>query len=417
MLASAGVGLFASSGDAGATPDSTGHAGGGPRAGRGALRRPERHRRRRHFAHGQQRRQRRHRDGLEQFLRGQRRRQQHLFRPALVADRHGRALVHLQPLRARHRRLRRSGNGGVVLLNGQQMQYGGTSWSSPDLGRLLRAHQPVPRQRRARPGRRSRAAALPVPRLGQLPRHHQRQQQIPEPPRLHRRRGYDRCTGIGVGNIAGLASALTPSTSAPSFTDGPPTASTMVNTAYTFTCTASGSPAPTFAVTSAISRSASRSAPLEPSPAPPRSPVPTPARSPRPTAPNPDATQAFAIAVNQASAFTNAPLSASIDNTAGFNFAYLASGFPAPTFAVTSGSLPPGSSSRPPAQSLAPHSKPALSPHHHRQQRYRHRSHARFHHHRHPGHRHAHALPPTALVLLAAALLLAAARVLPKRLT
>ncbi len=238
--------------------------------------------------------------------------------------------------------------------------------------------------------------------------------------------GYDRCTGVGVPNVGGLASSLTPAT-APSFTDGP--ASGEVGTAYSFTYNATGQPTPTFdlasgsplpngitltsagvlsgtptqsgvftgtvTATNGISPNANQVYSLTIGQPPAITNGPPPAATtvntaytfiytttgfPAPTlvvtagglptglslsssgaitgtttlagaftgtitasnGSSPVATQGFSINVDQTPAFTSTPINANVTNTAASNFTLQASGFPAPTFAVTSGSLPPG---------------------------------------------------------------------------
>jgi hypothetical protein len=131
---------------------------------------------------------------------------------------------------------------------------------------------------------------------------------------------------------------------APSITNGPPTATATTGYAYDFAYTTSGYPAPTFSVTSGslppgLSLSST-----------------TGVISGAPTASgtytgtvdagngvSPDATQNFTITVQQASApsITNGPPPAAPLN-ASYSFTYTNSGYPAPTFSVTSGTLPTG---------------------------------------------------------------------------
>ena len=56
----------------------------------------------------------------------------------------------------------------------------------------------------------------------------------------------------------------------------------------------------------------------------------------------PDDTQAFTLNVQQAPVITSSPLNVSLPDGAPYSFAYQASGYPAPTFTLTSGTLPPG---------------------------------------------------------------------------
>jgi hypothetical protein len=57
---------------------------------------------------------------------------------------------------------------------------------------------------------------------------------------------------------------------------------------------------------------------------------------------NLDATQDFSITIGQAPAITNGPPTATGTTGIAYSFSYTSSGYPAPTFSLTSGSLPPG---------------------------------------------------------------------------
>lgn len=127
----------------------------------------------------------------------------------------------------------------------------------------------------------------------------------------------------------------------PAFTNGPPPATGKVGTAYNFSFGASGSPAPTFAVTTGTlptGLSLSTAGVIS------GTPTAVGTFTGVVTASNAAgaATQGFSITVNQVPAFTNGPppSSGSIGNA--FSFSYAASGSPAPTFSVTAGDLPPG---------------------------------------------------------------------------
>ncbi|MEY2512568.1 MAG: hypothetical protein QOE26_3331, partial [Verrucomicrobiota bacterium] len=127
----------------------------------------------------------------------------------------------------------------------------------------------------------------------------------------------------------------------PAFTNGPPPASATKGTAYNFSYTASGAPAPTFSVTAGglptgltmdtagiISGTPSANGNF----------------TGTVTATNSvgTATQNFNITVSEPPAFTNGPPPSSAINGAAYNFSYTASGSPAPTFSVTAGGLPTG---------------------------------------------------------------------------
>jgi kumamolisin len=155
--------------------------------------------------------------------------------------------------------------------------------------------------------------------------------------------GYDLCTGIGVPNVQTLAQTLTPSTQqAPAFTDGPPTSTATVGTAYSFTYTASGSPAPTFSVPpGSLPTGLSLSSAGVISGTPTADGVFTGTV----TAGNgvsPAATQNFSITVNQAPAITNGPPPSTATVGSSYSFTFTASGYPVPTFSVPPGSLPTG---------------------------------------------------------------------------
>ncbi len=129
---------------------------------------------------------------------------------------------------------------------------------------------------------------------------------------------------------------------APSITNGPPPATVALGASYNFTYTGSGYPLPTFAVTSGslpAGLTLSHEGVIS------GTPTASGLYTGTVTASNgvsPDATQTFSIAVQQAPTITNAPLSVPIAINTLFSFTYKVSGYPAPTFTVTSGSLPPG---------------------------------------------------------------------------
>ena len=127
----------------------------------------------------------------------------------------------------------------------------------------------------------------------------------------------------------------------PAFTNGPPTTTAVLGTAYSFTCTASGSPTPTFAVTAGglpTGLSLSSSGAIT------GTPTATGTFTGTITAANTagTATQNFSISVNQVPAFTNGPPTTTAVLGTAYSFTYTASGTPAPTFTVSSGALPTG---------------------------------------------------------------------------
>ncbi len=130
-------------------------------------------------------------------------------------------------------------------------------------------------------------------------------------------------------------------TDLPAITNGPPPAVATVGSNYAFTWTATGYPFPTFALTSgslppglALSSSGALTG----------TPITLGSYSGTVTASNAagSASQSFSITVNQAPVITSAPLSMPISLGSAFNFTFAATGSPAPTYAVTSGNLPPG---------------------------------------------------------------------------
>jgi kumamolisin len=234
--------------------------------------------------------------------------------------------------------------GAAVILNGSQVQYGGTSWSSPTWAGFCA----LLNQYRANAGLAALGQFQPYiyPLIGTS-----NFRDITSGSNATANSnglysattGYDEATGIGVPNIQLLAQTLTPV--APSITSSAPPGGT-VGTAYSFTYTASGSPTPTFSVSAGnLPTNLTLSS--------------TGVLSGTPTTGgvftgtvtasnniNPAATQNFSITITQAPAITDGPPPSSTTiNTAYTNyFTYTATGYPAPTFSVSSGSLPTGMS-------------------------------------------------------------------------
>jgi|GEM_PF-495681 len=127
----------------------------------------------------------------------------------------------------------------------------------------------------------------------------------------------------------------------PAFTNGPPTTTAVLGTAYSFTCTASGSPAPTFAVTAGALPTGLT---LSSAGAITGTPTATGTFTGTVTASNAagTATQNFNITVNQVPAFTNGPPTTTATIGTAYSFTYTTSGTPAPTFVVSLGALPTG---------------------------------------------------------------------------
>ncbi len=145
------------------------------------------------------------------------------------------------------------------------------------------------------------------------------------------------------GSISGWSLSITDSTVPPTFTSGAP-ASGLVGTAYSHTFTASGTPAPTFSVTSGslpTGLSLNSAGLLN------GTPTATGSFTFTVTATNgvsPDATQTVTVLVSNAPVaptFTSgAPINGTVNN--GYHHTFTANGYPAPTFTVTGGALPPG---------------------------------------------------------------------------
>lgn len=130
-------------------------------------------------------------------------------------------------------------------------------------------------------------------------------------------------------------------TQGPAFTSAAPTSPAIKGAAYSFTCTASGYPAPTFAVTAG---SLPTGLSLASGGAITGTPSVTGTFTGTITATNSvgTATQNFSITVNEVPAFTSAaPTGTGLVGTA-YSFSCTASGTPAPTFSVTAGALPNG---------------------------------------------------------------------------
>ena len=127
----------------------------------------------------------------------------------------------------------------------------------------------------------------------------------------------------------------------PAFTNGPPTTTAVLGTAYSFTCTASGAPAPTFTVSAGAlptgltlsSAGAITGTPTA---------IGTFSGTVKATNTVGNVTQNFSITVNQVPAFTNGPPPTTGTIGTAYSFTYTASGTPTPTFSVTAGGLPTG---------------------------------------------------------------------------
>ena len=232
-------------------------------------------------------------------------------------------------------------NGAYFYLDGSAGEIGGTSWSSPTWA----AFSALINQSRASiglaPAGQLAPALYPYIGTGNFRDITSGYNQFKSRHGFTAGVGYDECTGIGVPNVAGIATALSP-TSAPAFTNGPATGTGTISSAYSFTYTASGAPVPTFALAtgSALPTGITlTSAGLLSG-----TPTQSGAFTGTVTASNEvgTVTQAYAIAIDQAPAFTNTPISATIGNASATTFTLQTSGYPAATYTLTSGTLPPG---------------------------------------------------------------------------
>jgi uncharacterized repeat protein (TIGR03803 family) len=147
---------------------------------------------------------------------------------------------------------------------------------------------------------------------------------------------------ISATNAGGTGSATLAFTiqGPPTITNGPPPAA-LFNAAYGFTYTTTGFPAPSFSLASgALPPGLILSTAGTISGAPTAGGTYTGTVSASNGIGTP-ATQGFSITVDQPPAFTDGPPPSGAVS-ASYSFAYTASGFPAPTFSMTSGALPPG---------------------------------------------------------------------------
>lgn len=128
---------------------------------------------------------------------------------------------------------------------------------------------------------------------------------------------------------------------APAFTSSLPTSPAVKDAAYSFVCTASGFPVPSFAVTAGTLPPGLN---LESNGAITGSPIAAGTFTGTITASSTagSATQDFSITVNQTPAFTSSQPTGTAMVGSAYSFTCTASGVPSPTFSVTAGSLPTG---------------------------------------------------------------------------
>ena len=234
-------------------------------------------------------------------------------------------------------------NGAVVILGGAQEAYGGTSWSSPTWAGFCA----LLNQTRANAG---------LPSLGLLG------------PDLYpflgtgnfrditagtnafggigynAGPGYDLATGIGVPNVQTLAQTLLSPSGAPVLTSGPPPPIAGLNIGYSFLLTTAGRPAATFSLlsgnlppgltlgsTGLISGTPSQLGSFT-------------ATVDAGNGIAPDATRTVSITVQSPAApvFANGPPPTPAMAGSAYRFTYAATGAPSPTFSLSTGNLPPG---------------------------------------------------------------------------
>ena len=209
MLTSAGVGLFASSGDAGATPDSTGHAGDGPQQAEAPASDPN--------VTGV--------GGTSLTLTSSgSENTEAVWNNSSGASGGGTSALFTRPtwqtgtgVPSGTKRVvpdvaltADPSNGAVVILNGQQVEYGGTSWSSPTWA----GFSALINQSRNKAGLApiGQLAPLLYPYLGtaNLRDITSGNNKFQSTHGFTAGTGYDRCTGVGVPDIENLTAALAP---------------------------------------------------------------------------------------------------------------------------------------------------------------------------------------------------------------
>ena len=239
--------------------------------------------------------------------------------------------------------------GAVVILNGFQGQYGGTSWSSPTWA----AFCALLNQSRAQ--NHTSSLGLLGPYLyPSINTNIFRDITVGNNAfnggfGYNAAAGYDLATGVGVPNLSILAQSIAgyspPANQAPSLTSGTPPSAASTTSAYSFTFTATGFPEPIFTLTSGslpAGMNLSLSGLLS------GTPTQTGDFAVTVTASNgidPSPTQTFTLNVTappSPPAFTNISPPTSVTIGSLFGFTYSASGYPHPSFNVSSGALPPG---------------------------------------------------------------------------
>ncbi len=234
--------------------------------------------------------------------------------------------------------------GAVVILDGAQTAYGGTSWSSPTWAGFCA----LLNQTRANVGLRSLGLLGPdlYPFLGTSNFRDitSGNNAFDGGTGYNAGPGYDLATGIGVPNVQTLAQTLLSPSGSPVFTNGPPTPIAGLNIAYSFSLTTAGRPAATFSL---LSGSLPPGLTLSPTGVISGTPSQLGSFTATIDAGNgiaPDATRTVAITVQSPAApvFTSgAPTTPAMVGSA-YSFTYAATGAPSPIFSLNSGNLPPG---------------------------------------------------------------------------
>jgi uncharacterized repeat protein (TIGR03803 family) len=234
--------------------------------------------------------------------------------------------------------------GAVLILNGQQVVVGGTSWSSP----CWAAFNALINQSRANV--KVSAIGLITPYLYPLLGSSNFRDitsgnnDFDGAAGYNAGTGYDLATGIGVPNVQSLAQALISPSGSPVFSNGPPPAVAGLNVGYSFTFTTIPASGVTFSRVSGnlpTGLSLSSSGTLSGTPSALGTFTATIQASNGIGSP---ATQTFTIQVENAVSpvITNGPPTATALYNNFYSFTYTCNGAPSPTLAVGSGSLPAG---------------------------------------------------------------------------
>jgi uncharacterized repeat protein (TIGR03803 family) len=233
--------------------------------------------------------------------------------------------------------------GGILILNGTQLVVGGTSWSSP----CWAAFNALFNQSRANVGLPPIGLLTPYlyPLLGTSNFRDitAGNNNFGGGTGYNAAAGYDLTTGLGVPNVQMLAQTLITPSGSPVFSSGSPPLVAALNIAYSFTFTAFARPTATYSIVSGnlpTGLSLSSSGVLSGTP----SALGVYTATVQAANSVGTATETFTITVlnPSAPAITNGPPPATALFNNYYSFTYTATGSPAPAFAVASGNLPPG---------------------------------------------------------------------------